>query len=837
MKKSSKFGPQPYKVQPKQGESKEMPAYKPLPTDWITDNPILRSLEAASAPPQEESEGENSTQLSAESETIQRQGESAAQSDGVANQLIMRSVQVTPPEIMPPTIVQMRAELGLVQRMYSESEAELAEEEEKQPIQTKLTVGAPGDHYEQEADRVAAQVMSMPDNSPQVQRFPEEDNSVQMSSLAQSITPLVQRQVDESVQMRELVQRSIQGEETQASLDLESRLNASKGGGSPLAPEVQAFMEPRFGADFSAVRVHTGGEAVQMNRELGAQAFTHGSDVYFGAGKSPGNNELTAHELTHVVQQTGGIQRLCDKCEGELSDKEEKQPIQAELAVGEAGDKYKQEADAVARDVVEKINAPQTQESVQRQSELGEVLVPNITVMRWGENGTSGGMSVSEDVEQGIQQARGGGQGIDESVRQPMEQAFGADFSGVQARTAELPTTDILQTHPFAPKVQPQEEMPDLQTRLERAERVGYNAANIPLFAPSTPVLQREEGELGGWYQPTEAEPVLNGLNHFKVQQFCHRETVVHDTRQELIQPLMVDKINSSPPAIQRVIEIQEEGKEFKKAAMRELIKDKLKLTSDNLPGFEDILMELNARNASFSTWDEFQKELQAKSAIFNAPNRELNIVPPGTYGIYRGFNSTGKILCTSGMASCTGLILRDPKRQVALLAHFLSASSSSETALNGIVSELPVFNPQTTQALIFTGESANKSTKNMVKKIKNVLAKHQIIPDEIQPTLPAFQLDAVTGKFEGLQNIPEINKAGKARDIEKFSAMMGSFLEGADKKTVLNETVDRKLAGYVPGVIDVAIWSNNPIKVELSKVASGKKVKKMGGNSGEANF
>ncbi|HBB35939.1 MAG TPA: hypothetical protein DDZ80_02440 [Cyanobacteria bacterium UBA8803] len=59
--------------------------------------------------------------------------------------------------------------------------------------------------------------------------------------------------------------------------------------------------------------------------------------------------------------------------------------------------------------------------------------------------------------------------------------------NGVQARSAELPTTDILQTRPFAPKVQPQQEMPDLQTRLERAERFGYNAANIPLFAPSTP--------------------------------------------------------------------------------------------------------------------------------------------------------------------------------------------------------------------------------------------------------------------------------------------------------------------------------------------------------------
>jgi hypothetical protein len=183
-------------------------------------------------------------------------------------------------------------------------------------VQTKLTVGAAGDKYEQEADQVAAQVMRMsvaPDNSPQVQRVEEEDNPVQRWSLAQSITPVVQRQVDEQVQMRELVQRAFQAGGNQASGDLESRLNTSKGGGSALAPEVRAFMEPRFGADFSSVRVHTGGEAVQMNRELGAQAFAHGSDVYFGAGKSPGNNELTAHELTHVVQQTGVVQRQNQK--------------------------------------------------------------------------------------------------------------------------------------------------------------------------------------------------------------------------------------------------------------------------------------------------------------------------------------------------------------------------------------------------------------------------------------------------------------------------------------------------------------------------------------------
>ena len=95
----------------------------------------------------------------------------------------------------------------------------------------------------------------------------------------------------------------------QAEPDLENRLNASQGGGSALPDDVRSFMEPRFGADFSQVRVHTGSEAVQMNQDLNAQAFTHKQDVYYGAGKTPGNNALTAHELTHVVQQDEDIEK------------------------------------------------------------------------------------------------------------------------------------------------------------------------------------------------------------------------------------------------------------------------------------------------------------------------------------------------------------------------------------------------------------------------------------------------------------------------------------------------------------------------------------------------
>jgi hypothetical protein len=104
------------------------------------------------------------------------------------------------------------------------------------------------------------------------------------SSLARSITPVVQRRVEEQVQMYSRVQRAFQAGGNEASVDLESRLNASKGGGSALAPEVRAFMEPRFGTDFSSVRVHTGGEAVQMNRELGRRRLPMGVIFILGRG-------------------------------------------------------------------------------------------------------------------------------------------------------------------------------------------------------------------------------------------------------------------------------------------------------------------------------------------------------------------------------------------------------------------------------------------------------------------------------------------------------------------------------------------------------------------------
>jgi Domain of unknown function (DUF4157) len=118
----------------------------------------------------------------------------------------------------------------------------------------------------------------------------------------------VQRAAVDDIQTKSTLQRATDGD-LQADGSIEEKLSRSQTGGSPLSDDVRSFMESRFGSDFSGVRIHTGGDSVDMNRGLRAQAFTHGNHIYYGDGKAPGKNDLTAHELTHVVQQTGIVQR------------------------------------------------------------------------------------------------------------------------------------------------------------------------------------------------------------------------------------------------------------------------------------------------------------------------------------------------------------------------------------------------------------------------------------------------------------------------------------------------------------------------------------------------
>jgi hypothetical protein len=161
-------------------------------------------------------------------------------------------------------------------------------------LQAKLAVGPVGDRYEQEADRMAAQVTWMPTPTP-----------------AQS----PQRQVDRIALTGRYAANPAYGAQRQAAPDgsfeassaLEDGLAAQRGGGQPLSAETRAFMEPRFGADFSGVRVHTGSAAAGLSHSIGARAFTHGQDIYFGENQyAPGSGEgrhLLAHELTHTLEQ------------------------------------------------------------------------------------------------------------------------------------------------------------------------------------------------------------------------------------------------------------------------------------------------------------------------------------------------------------------------------------------------------------------------------------------------------------------------------------------------------------------------------------------------------
>ncbi len=183
------------------------------------------------------------------------------------------------------------------------------------PIQTKLTVGKPGDIYEQEADRVADRVMQMPATSIQRQTDLEEvEGIVRRKILTKRATPLVQRQISPKIAETDVIQTKATNNQTFASASTQSSSEvpssvheALSSPGKPLDPITRAFMEPRFGHDFSIVRVHSGAVAERSSKDIDAHAYTVGYNMVFGSGQFvPGTPEgrwLIAHELTHVIQQ------------------------------------------------------------------------------------------------------------------------------------------------------------------------------------------------------------------------------------------------------------------------------------------------------------------------------------------------------------------------------------------------------------------------------------------------------------------------------------------------------------------------------------------------------
>ncbi|HSE38995.1 MAG TPA: DUF4157 domain-containing protein, partial [Blastocatellia bacterium] len=199
-------------------------------------------------------------------------------------------------------------------------------------IQAKLRIGPSGDSYEQEADRVADQVMqgshegSILSAGPQnVQRAcaacsngggkcPRcEEEEIQRKPFSSTTTPFIQRAIDAETQGNNADARSDSSagrnfDAGPVSNGAAGLIQSQRNGGERLADSARAFFESRLRYDFSQVRTHTGPEAEEAARAVNARAFTIGRDVFFGAGEySPETSEgqrLLAHELTHVVQQT-----------------------------------------------------------------------------------------------------------------------------------------------------------------------------------------------------------------------------------------------------------------------------------------------------------------------------------------------------------------------------------------------------------------------------------------------------------------------------------------------------------------------------------------------------
>lgn len=159
-------------------------------------------------------------------------------------------------------------------------------------VQPKLAIGSTADPLEREADSVAERVMRMPDGD-----CPPSDAPVQVS-----------RKCENCDEEEHRLQRS---PGTGGGLNTAPGIvhDVLSSPGRPLDAGTRAFFEPRFGRDFSGVRVHDDAQARSSASAVGAKAYTVGRQIVFGAEQSPADLPLLAHELAHVVQQAPAVER------------------------------------------------------------------------------------------------------------------------------------------------------------------------------------------------------------------------------------------------------------------------------------------------------------------------------------------------------------------------------------------------------------------------------------------------------------------------------------------------------------------------------------------------
>src|SRR5262245_46739931 len=272
------------KVQPQLIQQKSMAEEEPK-QETIQPNFIQR---------QAEKEGEelpsSSTQTKLTIGAPNNQYEREA--DSVADRGMRMPESATPEE--EQETLQAKPIIGSITQLGSQIQAKCAECEPEDRIQTKTNFPAIPD-----LEKVTPAVVSEPETgSAKQEKAPEDkdaDKAKKKRDDAKVSEPAIEpytpdKEAPPPVQTKSLAASSNQHSNSAAGqrqngAALQDALHNSKGGGSPMAPPVQAEMEQHFGRDLSQVRVHTDSTAIQMNRALSARAFTNEKDVYFNAGE------------------------------------------------------------------------------------------------------------------------------------------------------------------------------------------------------------------------------------------------------------------------------------------------------------------------------------------------------------------------------------------------------------------------------------------------------------------------------------------------------------------------------------------------------------------------
>lgn len=137
----------------------------------------------------------------------------------------------------------------------------------------------------------------------------EEDKPVQKAEAEENKDVQPKHEEEEKNEHPPIMRKEKEGIRANKGSDIADRIKKTKGKGQPMSEKTARQMEQAFGADFSNVNIHTDEQAASLNKDLHSIAFTNGSDIYFAEGQynpdSSSGKTLLAHELTHVIQQTG----------------------------------------------------------------------------------------------------------------------------------------------------------------------------------------------------------------------------------------------------------------------------------------------------------------------------------------------------------------------------------------------------------------------------------------------------------------------------------------------------------------------------------------------------